>query len=762
MAEKEGERMAARGWRQLLGRSGATPKPTQSPASTDSEEYRMKPEKWSMGILNDKETDEVPVEEKKKTANGKIILEPQPEDSLNDPLNWPSWRRDIALLSLGFYCMLGGGMTPILAAGFNNVAETYNVSEPKVALTTGFYMLGLGLGSLVASPTAILFGKRPVYLAGIILFVVSSVWCAVSPNYVSLVIARIVMGIAVSPVECLPSATIAEIFFLHERAFRLGIYTLLLLGGKNLIPLVSAAIIQGLSWQWVFWIVAIVVAFCFVTVFLFVPETFWDRTPRAKIHSRSRRSTWASISGLFTPSHDKKRASTTVIHGGDATLDIPKVVIRNSGAATTTNPTVETIAQRRQHKQAQHVGFADNLVSRHEAHPGEERSSSEFCDARSQLPSPVDVPSNLSAHQPGSNLQVPGAGASGNGLRPLGAFHSDSWRIEPRGEGPKTPALHNLNSPFYMGKESPGSDYITNEHDLEVPRTAHTIPSSVLTEPATAAITEKSTDFPDATPLAYTHHLRTQPPRTFVQALRPWNGRLVYENWLKVAIRPMILFAYPAILWSAMVYALSVGWLIVLSESMSVIFRNPQYTYNFSALGTGLVYISPFIGGILGTAVAGKVSDILVRFMARRNGGIYEPEFRLIMAIPVAITTCIGLMGFGWSAAEHDRWIVPTFFFGVISFGCSLGSTTAITFAVDSYRQYAGEALVTLNISKNILHGFVFSLFFTGWLQADGSKSVFLIIGGIQLACLATTVPMYIYGKRGRMWTVRMNMMERF
>lgn len=450
-------------------------------------------------------------------------------------------------------------------------------------------------------------------------------------------------------------------------------------------------------------IVAIVVTFCFVTVFLFVPETFWDRTPRAKIYSRSRRSTWASIGGLFSPSQDKKRASTTVIHGGDGSLDIPKVVVRNPGGATTSSPAIGTIAQRRQQKQAQHVDFADNLEIHHEAHPGEERPSSEFLSARSQLPSPVDVPSNLSARETTSSLQVPGAGTSGTGLCPLGAFHSDSWRIEPRGEGPKTPALHNLNSPFYMGKESPGSDYITNEHDLEVPRTAHTIPSSVLTEPATAALTEKSSDFPNSTPLAYTHHLRTQPPRTFVQALRPWNGRLIYDNWLKVAIRPMILFAYPAILWSALVYALSVGWLIVLSESMSVIFRNPDYTYNFSALGTGLVYISPFIGGILGTAVAGKVSDILVQFMARRNDGIYEPEFRLVMAIPVAVTTCIGLMGFGWSAAKHDQWIVPTFFFGVISFGCSLGSTTAITFAVDSYRQYAGEALVTLNITKSKL-----------------------------------------------------------
>ena len=201
------------------------------------------------GHLSDRQS----VQEKKKTANGEIILEPQPGESLNDPLNWPSWRRDVALLSLGFYCMVGGGMTPILAAGFNNVAATYHVSIPKVALTTGFYMLGLGIGSVIASPTAILFGKRPVYLVGIVLFLISSVWCAVSPNYTSLVVARIFMGIAVSPCECLPSATIAEIFFLHERAYRLGVYTLLLLGGKNLVPLVSAVIIQALGWRWVFW-----------------------------------------------------------------------------------------------------------------------------------------------------------------------------------------------------------------------------------------------------------------------------------------------------------------------------------------------------------------------------------------------------------------------------------------------------------------------------------------------------------------------------
>lgn len=158
-----------------------------------------------------------PSDGKKKTADETIILEPQPEDSANDPLNWPTWRRDSALLSLGLYCMVGGGMTPVLAAGFSNVANDFGVPTARVSLTTGLFMMGMGMGSVFASPTAILWGKRPVYLFSAILFIGTSVWCAASPSFGSLMAARVFQGVAVSSVECLPSATIAEIYFLHER-----------------------------------------------------------------------------------------------------------------------------------------------------------------------------------------------------------------------------------------------------------------------------------------------------------------------------------------------------------------------------------------------------------------------------------------------------------------------------------------------------------------------------------------------------------------
>lgn len=656
-------------------------------------------------------------QEKKKTADGQVILDPQPDDSKNDPLNWPTWRRDAALLSLGFYCMVGGGMTPILAAGFHQVSQSLNVSYADVARTTGLYMLGLGIGSVIFSPTAILYGKRPVYLLSSILFIVASVWCALAPNYTNLVIARIFQGIAVSPVECLPSATIAEIFFLHERAFRVGIYGLLLLGGKNLVPLVSAVVIQELGWRWVFWVVAIIVGFGGVMLFLFVPETFWDRTPRPRALTRR------------SSSH-----------------------IRRRSASRTFRP-------------------ANTHLTRKESHsPSTSRSQS--------IPAIVQDQDDLPSGSP-DTLKHTGFDGS-KGAAPLRLNLSDIPRtpapalvttphsVRFANEDATIPTLHNLNSPYYVELEK--SDNYVGFHNKDVDASLSRVPTHQVEsddpekqqQPTAGDQPQTVDDDPTPHPLvSYTTWLKQEPAKPWSKMLKPWNGRLNKTTWWRAAVRPAILYAYPAVLWSALVYSLSIGWLIVLSESVSAIYANRQ-SYNFTSLQIGLVYMSPFIGGILGTAVAGKLSDVVVRFMARRNDGIYEPEYRLVMAVPITISTVMGLMGFGWSAEERDAWIVPTIFFGVISFGCSLGSTTSITFCVDSYRQYAGEALVTLNFSKNVFHGLVWSLFFPHWLESDGSKKVFITIGGIQIVCMLFTIPMYLYGKRARMWTVRKRMMDRF
>ncbi|KAJ6151523.1 hypothetical protein N7470_007120 [Penicillium chermesinum] len=736
-----------RTWRRFFGESS-----TGNQASDQEASYRPKS---TLGILSDKHTDEVPGTvlllssyrneplgmrhqpqrmsasslpisnpssrsssrnagpRQKRTADGEIVLNPQPDDSANDPLNWPMWQRDAALLSLGFYCLIGGGMTTILAAGFSEVAATYNVTQQQVAFTTGLYMLGLGVGSVIMSPTAILFGKRPVYLLSATLFIISGVWCALSPNYPSLVVARVFQGIAVSPVECLPSATIAEIYFLHERAYRVGIYTLLLLGGKNLVPLASAAVIGSLGWRWVFWIVAIIVGAFLVLLFLFVPETFWDRTPRPRRPHRRPAHPHRTVSDLVTQGLRGRRPEKHMEELPDPTDEEGPEVIKKPRNANV------------------HFGFANDPDIVEEKYAGADEVG----------------PSGPKNEEP---TELDGAPASD--LHPVtSANESANDTIQP--------------------VQTEIDDSFQRSASLEAARRTTLSPArSESLEPGT----------PQSSTLQYTNRLRERPKVPYLSLLRVWNGRIVQDNWLKVAVRPFVLFAYPSVLWSAVVYALSVGWLIVISESVSKIYES-QEVYGFTALQTGLIYISPFVGGLLGTAVAGKVSDIVVRYLTRRNGGIYEPEFRLVMAIPIALSTVIGLMGFGWSAQLKDAWIVPTIFFGLVSFGCCLGSTTAITFCVDSYRMYSGEALVTLNFSKSRSQSSVeslfvqllticqifctasfFSLFIVDWLEADGFRTVYLAIGGIQLFLLSMSIPMYIYGKRARMWTVRKRLMESF
>lgn len=102
-----------------------------------------------------------------------------------------------------------------------------------------------------------------------------------------------------------------------------------------------------------------------------------------------------------------------------------------------------------------------------------------------------------------------------------------------------------------------------------------------------------------------------------------------------------------------------------------------------------MIYIASFIGNCLGSMSTGTVSDFLVRIMAQKNGGIWEPEFRLVMVVPSVVNSVVGLVGVGWSLQNRAHWIVPTIFFGILGFGSSMASTTAVTFVVDSYKEYA-------------------------------------------------------------------------
>ena len=531
-----------------------------------------------------------------KTTPKGIILFPQPQDNPNDPLNWPIWKRDLCLLVVGFQTFLGGGQSPLLAAGMHDLAVEFDRPITTISYLVGAFMLALGTGSIFASPTAILYGKRMVYLLGIFIFLMGSIWAGAAPDFGNLMGGRILTGFGASPTESLPSATIAEIYFAHERAYRVGIYTMLMLGGKNIVPLLSALVFQSLDRHWLFWILSMFLGMNLVLTYLFVPETFWDRSPIPNKRSLEETKAAQAVSDYHPP-----------------------------------NERPNAFAMRRQ--------------------------------TTTDLFTTASLPSTINA----SNI---------------------------------------------------------NTADVPIGIQANEIPSNI--------------------------EANQEEPTSFKKKLALFSGRHTIDSWWMVALRPFFLYLYPSILFGSLIYSLAVVWLIVISETITGIFQSEGYEYNQQTIG--LFYISPFIGGILGSLAAGLISDRLSRFLITRNDGVYEPEFRLFMLIPSTLFTCLGLMGFGWSSYEKDMWVGPVILFGCMSFGSSMASTTAITFVVDSYKMFASEALVSLNFSKNLL-GFIFSLFNNGFFDAKGGRTTFIVYGAVQIFVSLFGIPLYIYGKKIRSWT---------
>ena len=73
------------------------------------------------------------------------------------------------------------------------------------------------------------------------------------------------------------TASINDVFFVHERGRRVGLWNFAIIVSVNLTPVISGYVITNLSWQWTFWLLAILFGIELACVMFFFPETSFDR-----------------------------------------------------------------------------------------------------------------------------------------------------------------------------------------------------------------------------------------------------------------------------------------------------------------------------------------------------------------------------------------------------------------------------------------------------------------------------------------------------
>ena len=109
--------------------------------------------------------------------------------------------------------------------------------------------LMLGIGRL-----ADIYGKKPIYTAGFIVFTVGSVLCGLSPTIYTLIGFRILQGIGAAMVMALGMAIVTEAFPPSERGRALGITGTIVSVGITLGPTLGGLIVKNLSWNWIFFV----------------------------------------------------------------------------------------------------------------------------------------------------------------------------------------------------------------------------------------------------------------------------------------------------------------------------------------------------------------------------------------------------------------------------------------------------------------------------------------------------------------------------
>jgi EmrB/QacA subfamily drug resistance transporter len=98
------------------------------------------------------------------------------------------------------------------------------------------------------------FGRKRVYVAGLVLFTAASIACATAGSAGALIASRAVQGAGAAIVLPLSLTLISEAFPLEKRGTAIGIWGGITGLGVALAPLLGGAIIQGIGWQWIFWI----------------------------------------------------------------------------------------------------------------------------------------------------------------------------------------------------------------------------------------------------------------------------------------------------------------------------------------------------------------------------------------------------------------------------------------------------------------------------------------------------------------------------
>ena len=175
--------------------------------------------------------------------------------------------------------LMAGLDTLVVTTAMNMIRLHLHASIGELDWIINAYTLTIAVFLLTAAAASDRLGRRRVLVAGIALFTAASAGCALAPSIGVLITARAVQGVGTAIVLPAALALVSQAFPPEHRGKALGLFSgitgLAILSG----PVIGGAVVQGLAWQWIFWLNVPIGIILVPLILRQVAEGFGPRAP---------------------------------------------------------------------------------------------------------------------------------------------------------------------------------------------------------------------------------------------------------------------------------------------------------------------------------------------------------------------------------------------------------------------------------------------------------------------------------------------------
>ena len=179
--------------------------------------------------------------------------------------------RDTSKIATLLITTIAGVITSLMMSAVHIALPTMGEELSIDAVLLGWVITGMTLPQvavlLAAGRFADIYGRKKVFLSGMVLFTVASFLCAIANSATTLLACRVLQGIAGGMAFGTLMAIITSVFPGEERGRALGIVTGAVFMGLAAGPFFGGALTEQLGWRSIFYITAVL---CLVAVILII------------------------------------------------------------------------------------------------------------------------------------------------------------------------------------------------------------------------------------------------------------------------------------------------------------------------------------------------------------------------------------------------------------------------------------------------------------------------------------------------------------